>query len=56
MNKYEYIKVLQGHYGNGWEDLTASASRKEILSNLRDYQLNEGGTYRIVSRRQSVNV
>tara|TARA_R100000963_G_scaffold32699_1_gene24577 strand:+ start:526 stop:705 length:180 start_codon:yes stop_codon:yes gene_type:complete len=50
--KYEYLHVLQGRYGFGWEDLTASESRAEVRSNLRDYRHNEGGEYRIIQRRE----
>jgi hypothetical protein len=50
--KYEYLHVLQGRYGFGWEDLTASESRAEVRSNLRDYRQNEGGDYRIIQRRE----
>lgn len=50
--KYEYLHVLQGRYGFGWEDLTASESRAEVRSNLRDYRQNEGGEYRIIQRRE----
>ena len=51
-NKYEYLFVLQGHYGtHGWEDLTASDSRREVSDDLTSYVLNEGGAYRIIERR-----
>lgn len=55
--KYEYLYVLQGNYGfgHGWEDLTAAPKtpqgRKEIRANRQDYEMNEGGSYRIVTRR-----
>jgi hypothetical protein len=44
--------VLQGNYGygHGWEDLTAEETRKECRERLREYQENEGGSYRIVKR------
>lgn len=53
-NKYTYLFVLQGDYGygHGWEDLTAEESRKEIKARLREYRENEGGTYRIIQRRE----
>jgi hypothetical protein len=57
-NKYDYLHVLQGHYGCGWEDLTAAEQtregRKEIRDNLKDYRENEGGRYRIIKRRELV--
>lgn len=55
-NKYSYLYVLQGLYSMGWEDLTASEQnnegRNEIRQNLKDYRENEGGTYRIIKRRE----
>lgn len=55
-NRYNYIYVLQGRYSHGWEDLCAAEQTlegiKEIRQNKRDYQLNEGGEYRIISRRE----
>ncbi|HIK62249.1 MAG TPA: hypothetical protein EYF98_16350 [Planctomycetes bacterium] len=53
-NKYRYLWVLQGDYGygNGWEDLCASESNSETRQHLREYQENEGGSYRIVKRRE----
>lgn len=30
--KYIYLHVLQGQYGHGWEDLTASESRREVVA------------------------
>lgn len=51
-NKYTYLTVLQGNYGCGWEDLTASESYAEVKRDLKDYRLNEGGTYRIIKRRE----
>ena len=50
MNKYTYLYVLQGKY-DGWEDLTASESYKEVRADLLAYRLNEGGQYRIINRR-----
>jgi hypothetical protein len=54
INKYLYLWVLQGHYGGtyGWEDLTASEVWKEVRDNLKDYRENEGGTYRVIKRRE----
>lgn len=52
MNKYTYLFVLQGNYGQGWEDLTASEKRKEVRNDLKAYRENEGGIYRIIRRRE----
>jgi hypothetical protein len=62
-NKYDYLYVLQGDYGygHGWEDLTAydkgsaggeGAAWLYIRRDLKDYRINEGGTYRIIERRE----
>ena len=45
---------LQGNYGLGFECLTASDSRQEIRDNLKEYRENEGGSYRIVKKREPV--
>lgn len=54
INKFIYLYVLQGDYGygHGWEDLCASESWREVRSMRKDYRENEGGTYRIVKRRE----
>ena len=55
MNKYKYCWVLQGYYGCGWEDLCCydkdKYSYSEVKKDLRSYQENEGGSYRVVNRR-----
>ena len=54
MNKFLYMKVVQGNYGygHGWEDLCMSASLREAYNDLNEY-LNSGysGSFRIVNRR-----
>ena len=50
-NKYEYLKVVQGYYSEGWEDLSASSSMKEAKADLKSYRDNEDGTFRIITRR-----
>ena len=39
--KTELLHVVQGNYGHGWEDLTASADYAEARANLRDYREND---------------
>ena len=51
--KYDYLFVLQGNYGQGWEDLCASESSKEVRQNRKEYRENEGGNYRIIQRREA---
>lgn len=45
--------ILQGNYGygHGWEDLCAEEFRTEINQRLKEYQENEGGTYRVITRK-----
>lgn len=50
-NKYTYLHVVQGHYGCGWEDLTASEVYKEAKADLRAYRENDPAPTRIIRRR-----
>lgn len=58
-NKYSYLWVLQGCYSMGWEDLSAENKTWEGLKAIRqtrkEYAENEGGTYRIIKRRELNN-
>lgn len=55
-NKYHYIKVLQGNYGDGWCDLieyvedTPMAERKADLKCYRENERN--ASHRIINRRE----
>lgn len=53
-NKFSYLFIVQGHYPyTGWEDLTASESRREARADLRAYRTNAPETaYRIIHRRE----
>jgi hypothetical protein len=57
-NKFDYLYVLQGDYGQGWEDLTAAEQtpegRKSIRTDLKCYRKEEGGTYRVIKRREKI--
>lgn len=55
--KFDYLYVLQGHYGQGWEDLSAEDKAEpgaltRICTTRKEYRVNEGGTYRIIERRE----
>lgn len=56
--KYVYLYVLQGYYPSyGWEDLDAvdkaePGALKYIRESKRIYSENDGGIYRIISRRE----
>lgn len=52
-NKWEYLYVVRGDYGYGWEDLTQSGTRAEAVGDLRAYRTNSPeGVYRVVRRRE----
>ena len=61
MNKYKYLKVLQGNYYYGWEDISEAlvANRSDVLAQRQDllaYQQNAPAyTYRIVTRRELIS-
>lgn len=42
---------LQGNYGHGWECLTTEDTLAGARARRREYVDNEGGDYRIVTRR-----
>lgn len=47
--------IVQGYYpGTGWEDLTASYSRKEMRDDLKAYRENAPGTYRLIKTREKI--
>lgn len=51
--KPEY--VVQGNYGYGWEDLTASDNQAEARNDLKAYRENETGvSHRLITRRVPV--
>lgn len=52
--KTEMLYVVQGCYGHGWEDLTASADYKEARDNLRDYRQNDPAPTRLIKRRRPI--
>ncbi len=53
MSKYEYLWVVQGNYGQGWEDLTQSESRPESRADLRAYRDNcPEYAHRLIHRRE----
>lgn len=57
IRKFDYLYVLQGDYGHGWEDLSAedkttAGAWTRIRQTRQEYRDNEGGTYRIIERRE----
>ena len=52
--KPEY--VVQGNYGYGWDDLTASDNYSEARADLKSYRENErNASHRLITRRVPVN-
>lgn len=51
--KYHTIFVIQGNYGQGWEDLTEETLYSEAHDRLREYNENEKGySHRLIRRRE----
>lgn len=52
-NKFTYLHVVQGYYGFGWEDVTASEHSREARANLREYRENcPEYPHRVIQRRE----
>lgn len=51
-NKYQYLFVVQGNYGQGFEDLTCSESYKAAREDLKSYRDNEHYPHRLIQRRE----
>lgn len=51
VTKYVAVYVVQGNYGQGWEDLTAHDNRKDARSEMRVYDDNESYPHRVIQRR-----
>ena len=52
-NKYSYIKVIQGNFGYGWEDVCEYDKQDYSLvkNDLKEYRLSNTGAYRVIGRR-----
>jgi len=56
-NKYEYVKVIQGNFAGGWEDVNEWAAKdwKCARTNLKTYrECKDGFAYRVISRRNLI--
>ena len=52
-NKYEYLFVVQGNHGYGWEDLISSEDYREARARLKDYRDNEKKySHRMIQSRE----
>ena len=55
VNKYSYVKVIQGNFGYGWEDVSIYDKQDFSLvkNDLKEYRLSNTGAYRVINRRVS---
>lgn len=66
-SKYKYERILQGNYGNGWDDLTAydcdstgwikdKQQRQELKNDIKAYRENEPQyAHRTIKRRSVID-
>lgn len=47
MDNFYYVLQKNYGYGHGWEDLCAEDTKREIEARKLEYEVNEGGTFRI---------
>ncbi len=60
VKKYTYYKIIQGNYGEGWNDEDFhecdssynALDLKALKENLKAYKANGGGAYRVIKRRE----
>ena len=52
-NKYSYVKVIQGNFGYGWEDVCEHNKQEfpTVKNDLKEYRLSNTGVYRVIDRR-----
>lgn len=50
-SKFVVVNVVQGHYGQGWEDECCSTDRKEARADLKSYRENSQYPCRMIRRR-----
>lgn len=50
--KYAYLFVVQGNYGQGWEDVTAEELWSEARARRKEYDANEPYPHRVIKRRE----
>ena len=52
-NKYSYVKVIQGNFGYGWEDVCEYNKQEfaTVKNDLKEYRLSNTGSYRVIDRR-----
>ncbi len=48
------VFVIQGNYGQGWEDENEETTREDARRSLREYRENGPGQYRRITRRERI--
>ena len=55
-NKYNYLWVIQGYYGYGWEDLSEYDKKEykysEVRHDLKEYRIADSAPKRLIERRE----
>ncbi len=62
--KYKYFKIIQSHFGNGWDDESIyftdskgrflnSEERALFKHDLKEYALATGNRIRVINRREA---
>jgi hypothetical protein len=55
MAKWKYVHVVQGNYGQGWEDVTEEETYPDAFQRLKEYNQNETQiAHRMIVRREKV--
>ena len=51
--KYSYVKVIQGNFGYGWEDVSEYDKQdyQLVKNDLKEYRASNTGVYRVIDRR-----
>jgi len=52
INKWTFDYVIQGYYGQGWEDATTEETFKAAKVQLKCYNDNEPSPHRLIKRRR----
>src|SRR3990167_2672898 len=50
--KYITVYIIQQHYENGWEDVTAEETQSEAIQRRRDYSENTNYPTRLIHRKE----
>ena len=55
--KYRHVKVIQGNFGYGWEDVSEYDKQEfaTVKNDSKEYRLSSTGPYRVIDRRILIN-